>query len=268
MPSFEGLSSIVCFRVWPKEKRPRFEAFYAAVGQSGASRKLRRARLDGRYFTCQCCGRGQQRRWRLAVTLPKTLALIAVFVAATMIGAWLLWPVQILVLASRLAHPVAENRPIRWAEGPARPPAGSRPPNIVLIVADDLGINDLTAEGTGTGVAGGLVPTPHIDAIAHQGADFTVAYAANATCSPSRAALMTGRYPTRFGFEFTAVPDQLAKYVPRYSPKNRPYPTIYHASRSSFSIWIAVSTSLSVTQKPVSWGDRAMTLAPRIPCST
>jgi arylsulfatase A-like enzyme len=165
----------------------------------------------------------------LAVTLPKTLALIAVFVAATMIGAWLLWPVQILVLASRLAHPVAENRPIRWAEGPARPPAGSRPPNIVLIVADDLGINDLTAEGPGTGVAGGLVPTPHIDAIAHQGADFTVAYAANATCSPSRAALMTGRYPTRFGFEFTAVPDQLAKYVPRYSPKNRPYPTIYHA---------------------------------------
>jgi arylsulfatase A-like enzyme len=163
------------------------------------------------------------------VKLPKILALIALLFVLAAVGAWLLWPVQILVMANRLAHPVSANRPVRWAQGPARPPAGSRPPNIVLIVADDLGINDITAEGSGTGVAGGLVPTPNIDAIAHEGVDFTTAYAANATCSPSRAALMTGRYPTRFGFEFTAVPDQLAKYVPRYSPKNRPYQTIYHA---------------------------------------
>jgi arylsulfatase A-like enzyme len=134
-------------------------------------------------------------------------------------------------LANRFTHPVAANRPVHWAEGPPQPSPGARPPNIILIVADDLGINDITAEGAGTGVAGGLVPTPSIDAIAHEGADFTVAYAGNATCSPSRAALMTGRYPTRFGFEFTAVPDQLAKYVPRYSPQNRPYPTIYHAER-------------------------------------
>ena len=129
------------------------------------------------------------------------------------------------------ASPIASrpNRPVHWAKVRHVAPPARRPPNIVLIVADDLGINDITAEGPGTGVAGGLVPTPNIDAIAQQGADFTVAYAANATCSPSRAALMTGRYPPRFGFEFTAVPDQLAKYVPRYSPQNRPHPTIYHA---------------------------------------
>src|SRR4029077_1747266 len=151
------------------------------------------------------------------------VAVIAVF------AAWQLWPVQIMGTAYRFTHRVGPNRPGRWAKRAAAPPTGDRPPNIVLIVADDLGINDITAEGPGTGVAGGLVPTPNIDAIAHEGADFTVAYAANATCSPSRAALMTGRYPQRFGFEFTAVPDQLAKYVPRYSPKNRPYPTIYHA---------------------------------------
>jgi arylsulfatase A-like enzyme len=144
------------------------------------------------------------------------------------IAAWHFYPVQLSILAYRLTHPVAPTRPVHWAQGPAKPPEGVRPPNIILIVADDLGINDVTAEGPGTGVAGGLDSTPNIDAIAHQGADFTVAYAANATCSPSRAALMTGRYPGRFGFEFTAVPDQLAKYVPRYSPQRRPHPTIYH----------------------------------------
>ena len=159
---------------------------------------------------------------------------ILVAVSLMALAAWLIWPVQIMVAAYRFAHPVAANRSVRWAEGPATPlRGGERPPNIVLIVTDDLWINDITTEGPGTGVAGGLVPTPNIDAIAHEGADFTVAYSANATCSPSRAALMTGRYPQRFGFEFTAVPGQLAKYVPRYSPQDRPYPTIYHADRQS-----------------------------------
>ena len=159
----------------------------------------------------------------------KIFAAIIVLIVVAAWSAWRLIPVQILVIANRLVHPVAPNRQVHWAQGPQVAPARERPPNIVLILADDLGINDITAEGLGTGVAGGLVPTPNIDAIAHQGADFTTGYAANATCSPSRAALMTGRYPQRFGFEFTAVPPQLAKYVPRYSDQNRPYRTIYHA---------------------------------------
>ena len=74
-------------------------------------------------------------------------------------------------------------------------------PNIVLIVADDLGYNDVSFNGGG--VAGGLVKTPHIDALGHEGVSFADGYAGNATCAPSRAALMTGRYPTRFGYEFT-----------------------------------------------------------------
>jgi arylsulfatase A-like enzyme len=164
-----------------------------------------------------------------AAVKPKIVAIVILLAVAAGWTAWRTWPVQIMVMAYRLTHPVAANRPVHWAKGPATPGRGQQPPNIVLIVADDLGINDITAEGIGTGVAGGLVPTPNIDAIAREGADFTVAYAGNATCSPSRAALMTGRYPQRFGFEFTAVPDQLAKYVPRYSPRNRPHPTIYHA---------------------------------------
>jgi hypothetical protein len=88
------------------------------------------------------------------------IVLLVVVVAA--FAAWQLWPVQIMVRAYRFTHRVEPNRPVRWAEGPAVAPAGPRPPNIVLIVADDLGMNDFTAEGPGTGVASGLVPTPNI----------------------------------------------------------------------------------------------------------
>ena len=84
-------------------------------------------------------------------------------------------------------------------------------PNIVVILADDLGYNDLTFAGGG--VAHGAVPTPRIDSIARDGIEFTHGYAGNATCAPSRAAIMTGRYPTRFGFEFTPAPKQFMRLV-------------------------------------------------------
>ena len=95
---------------------------------------------------------------------------------------------------------------IAWDRGPetAEMVAADRPPNIVFILVDDLGINDLSTFGGG--VAGGRVPTPHIDRLAADGALFTQAYAGNGTCAPSRAMLMTGRYPTRTGFEFTPTP--------------------------------------------------------------
>ncbi len=73
---------------------------------------------------------------------------------------------------------------------------GRRPPNIVLILADDLGYADIGAYGSKT------IPTPHIDALARSGTRFTDAYVTAATCSPSRAGLVTGRYQQRFGFEF------------------------------------------------------------------
>jgi len=97
-------------------------------------------------------------------------------------------------------------REISWSSGPdaeGRAP-NERPPNIVLILADDLGWNDLTFAGGG--VASGTVPTPNIDSIASDGVVFTNGYAANGTCAPSRAALLSGRYGTRFGFEFTPTP--------------------------------------------------------------
>jgi arylsulfatase A-like enzyme len=127
---------------------------------------------------------------------------------------------------SEIRFPIAKNHPVQWAAGPATAPADpNRPPNVILILADDLGFNDISFNGGG--VAGGLVKTPNIDALGHEGVDFTTAYAANATCSPSRAALMTGRYPTRFGFEFTSIPGSFASTVGHSDTKSI-YPVIYH----------------------------------------
>lgn len=127
-------------------------------------------------------------------------------------------------IVSQWKDPVADNRPIVWAQGPATAPAGERPPNVILIVADDLGMNDISLYGGG--VAGGAVKTPNIDSIARGGVSFANGYAANATCSPSRAAMLTGRYPTRFGFEFTSVPGGFAKNV-AHAGGPSPHPAIY-----------------------------------------
>jgi arylsulfatase A-like enzyme len=74
--------------------------------------------------------------------------------------------------------------------------AQGRPPNIVVIVADDMGYADIGAFG------GKDIPTPNIDALAAGGVRFTDAYVTGPFCSPTRAGLMTGRYPQRFGHEF------------------------------------------------------------------
>lgn len=108
---------------------------------------------------------------------------------------------------------VAPNRAIAWDQGPstAELPPGDRLPNIILILADDLGYNDISTFGGG--VAGGQVQTPNIDQLAAQGAVFSQSYAGNATCAPSRAMIMTGRYPTRTGFEFTPTPSGMGPMV-------------------------------------------------------
>ena len=72
-------------------------------------------------------------------------------------------------------------------------------PNIVFIVADDLGYGELASYG------GRDIPTPHIDALARQGVRFTNGYVTAPFCAASRAALLTGRYQTRFGFEYNPI---------------------------------------------------------------
>lgn len=69
-------------------------------------------------------------------------------------------------------------------------------PNILLILADDLGYGELSCQGNPQ------IPTPHIDSIAQNGIRFTNGYVSGPYCSPTRAALMTGRYQQRYGHEF------------------------------------------------------------------
>jgi arylsulfatase A-like enzyme len=72
----------------------------------------------------------------------------------------------------------------------------SAKPNILVIVADDLGYGDIGIQG------GKAVPTPNIDKLAKAGIRCTSGYVSAPYCSPSRAGLLTGRYQTRFGHEF------------------------------------------------------------------
>ena len=77
----------------------------------------------------------------------------------------------------------------------ADPVTPQQRPNIIVIIADDLGYGDIGANG-------GRIPTPNIDALAASGVRMTHGYVTAAVCAPSRAALMAGRQQTRFGFEF------------------------------------------------------------------
>jgi hypothetical protein len=73
-------------------------------------------------------------------------------------------------------------------------------PNILIILADDLGYADLGCQGSPD------IPTPHIDSLAKNGVRFTSAYVTSNMCSPSRAGLLTGRSQSRFGHEINWEP--------------------------------------------------------------
>ncbi|MBU3005279.1 sulfatase family protein [Paraglaciecola arctica] len=79
---------------------------------------------------------------------------------------------------------------------PAQPTKEQERPNILLILADDLGYGDVGFNGAED------IKTPSLDALAQGGTKFTSAYNAHAFCGPSRAGLMTGRYPHKFGSQF------------------------------------------------------------------
>ena len=83
--------------------------------------------------------------------------------------------------------------------------AGPPPPNIILILADDLGWTDLSCYGSD------LYETPNIDRLARDGMKFTQAYSACTVCSPTRAAILTGKYPARL---------HVTDWIPGLPPEN------------------------------------------------
>lgn len=84
--------------------------------------------------------------------------------------------------------------------GGAASPAGGSRPNLVIIFADDLGYGDLGCFGHPT------IATPHLDRMAREGMKFTQFTVASSVCTPSRAGLLTGRYPIRSGLTKVLIP--------------------------------------------------------------
>ena len=148
-------------------------------------------------------------------------AIVLIGVALALAGGlgWLFQDQILLTLigiAAQRRMPVGPNQPVVWDRGPSPPrrAPGERPPNIVVIMADDLGWNDLSFGGGG--VAGGSVPTPHIDSLARDGVRFSAGYSGQRHLRAlARGDLMSGRYGTRFGFEFTPTPPGMSRIVPR-----------------------------------------------------
>ncbi|RLD86621.1 MAG: sulfatase [Bacteroidetes bacterium] len=95
-------------------------------------------------------------------------------------------------------------------EGDKENIVANKSPNILVILADDLGYGDIQSFNTGSEAV-----TPEMDKLVEGGVRFTNAYVTSSICGPSRAALMTGKYPQRFGFEDNIGPfRQSAETVP------------------------------------------------------
>lgn len=83
-------------------------------------------------------------------------------------------------------------------------------PNVIVILADDAGYADFGFQGSKE------IATPNIDALAREGVVFSAAYATTPFCSPSRAGILTGRYPQRFGYEFNLTHSPPPGVDPRF----------------------------------------------------
>lgn len=154
-------------------------------------------------------------------TMKKIAAGIVGGVAVIGLLAWMNLESILLAAASNAGYKgeIFDTIDIAWQQGPSTPSQDPERPNIIFILADDLGYNDISTYGGG--VAGGTVPTPNIDRLRAGGVSFDVAYSGTSSCAPSRGMLMTGRYPTRTGFEFTPMPDGMSGIIATIGNRGR-----------------------------------------------
>ena len=137
------------------------------------------------------------------------------FFVILLVTVFLIWgfkrdiALTLIPIALKLSNPISENQEINWPI--VESSVITTKPNIILILADDLGFNDVSFYNGGA--ADGSLMTPNIDNLAKEGVAFLNGYAASPVCSPSRAAIMTGRYSSRYGFEFTQYPAKAAKIM-------------------------------------------------------
>ena len=129
---------------------------------------------------------------------------------------------------SNFTNPTYENVAIEWENGPIS--RSNSKPNIIVVLIDDLGFNQISSYGGG--MANGKFKTPNIDKLASDGVLCTNGYSSSPVCSPSRASLLTGRFATRFGYEFTPTTSSMMKAVNVFSKKNEVVDGIYHNDRS------------------------------------
>lgn len=114
--------------------------------------------------------------------------------------------VLLLVALSACQSPDGAGTQVKTSAitGPTTPAFAVQPdaarPNIIVIVADDLGYADVSA------YRANRIPTPHIDSIGRDGVRFMQGYSSAPICSPSRAGLLTGRHQQRYGFEYNPGP--------------------------------------------------------------
>ena len=147
---------------------------------------------------------------------------ILIVTLALLVLGLIFWKDVLFWLLVQTAAPkdnVGPNQEIVWQQGPDT--RSDDRPNIIVIVADDLGINDMTdyddLDPSGT------MDTPNIDFIANSGIKFKNAYSGSATCAPSRGMIVTGRYATSTGYEFTPVPDGMARAINLFNPEETRY---------------------------------------------
>jgi arylsulfatase A-like enzyme len=136
-------------------------------------------------------------------------------------GTFIFLPVFVILLSSCYPLTVTTRKwRIRWDKDmkkgkesfvvSSKPEVMDRPPNIIILLADDLGKYEVSAYGVDH------ISTPHIDQIGLEGVIFEDAYVTAPTCAPSRAGIMTGRVQNRYGFETQIMefyPTNMVEYL-------------------------------------------------------